>query len=84
VATYRIIVVHDDEVVEAQVASEGERFLADAFLQAAVAAEAPDLVVDDVEAGLVVGRGEVLGCHGEADGVRDALAQEPSRELLSH
>ena len=62
-------------------AGEGEGFLPDALLQAAVADEAPDLVVDDGVGGLVVCGGEVLGGDGEAEGVGDALAEQACREL---
>ena len=62
-------------------AGEGEGFLPDALLQAAVADEAPDLVVDDGVGGLVVCGGEVLGGNGEAEGIGDALAEQARREL---
>lgn len=62
-------------------AGERERLLSDTFLKAAVADEAPDLVVDDGVGGLVVCGGEVLGGDGEAEGVGDALAEQARREL---
>ena len=62
-------------------AGEGEGFLPDALLQAAVADEAPDFVVDDGVGGLVVCCSEVLGGDGEAEGVGDALAEQARREL---
>jgi hypothetical protein len=57
------------------VGSQGQSFLAHALLQATVATEAPDLVIDDVESRLVVSGGKVFRGHGKPDGIRYALTK---------
>lgn len=54
--------------------SHGLTLLADTLLQATVAGEAPDLVADDVEFGLVVLRRELFRRDRETDRVRDSLS----------
>ncbi|TKW51862.1 hypothetical protein CTA1_1112 [Colletotrichum tanaceti] len=76
-----VVVVHDDEVGQAPVAGELDGLHGHALLQAGVPDHAPGHVVDDGEAGPVVGGGEVLGGDGQADGVGDALAQRARRHL---
>ena len=62
-------------------AGERRRFRADAFHQAAVAADRVDVVVEDREVGLVVARREPLLRDRHADARRDALAQRSRRRL---
>ena len=50
-------------------------------LEAAVASEAPDLVIDDIEVGLVVYGIQVFRCNIETDSVDDALAEEGTAQL---
>eukprot|EP00968_Pinguiococcus_pyrenoidosus_P004601 scaffold301_cov243-Pinguiococcus_pyrenoidosus.AAC.106 len=85
-----VVVVEHDELAEAQVASEGAGFGRDAFLQAAVPADDPGVVVHDVEARLVEhGREMALG-DGHANGLGNALAKgtgadfDSRRELQKH
>ena len=56
-------------------AGERRRFRPDAFHQAAVAAHRVDVVVEDVEAGLVVARGEPSLRDRHADAGGDALPE---------
>ncbi len=69
-----IVVPQHDEVVELQVARQGDGFLGNAFHQAAVAGQHIGLVIDEViaEAG-----GQVALGNGKAHGIGKALAQGP-------
>ena len=62
-------------------AGQRRRLRADAFHQAAVAADRIDVVVEDVEARLVVAAGEPFLGDGHADAGGDALAQRAGRGL---
>lgn len=70
-----VVVVDDDEVAQPPVAGELDGLHGHALLEAGVANHAPDGAADDVEAGPVVGGGEVLARHGQADGIGDTLAK---------
>ncbi|TKW48581.1 hypothetical protein CTA1_4129, partial [Colletotrichum tanaceti] len=70
-----VVVVDDAEVVQLPVAGQRHRLEADALLEAGVANHAPRHVVHDLVAGPVVRCREVLGGHGQPDGVGDALAE---------
>lgn len=70
-------VVNEDEVVQFQHGGQGERFAGHPFLQTAVPRETEDVLGEDVHAGLVEPRGGAPGGEGEADGVRNALAERP-------
>ena len=74
-------VVHEDEVVELLVAREGDRLVGDALLEAAVAAEHDDVVVDDGVLGGVEGRRGELRRRRHADAVADALAERAGGRL---
>ena len=77
-----VVVVEDPaEVIEAQVAGERCRLGADAFHQAAVAADGVDVVVEHLEAWFVVAIGEPPLGDGHADAGRDALAQRAGSRL---
>ena len=76
-----VVVVDPAEVVEAEMAGERGRLRADAFHQAAVAADRVDVVVEDLEAGLVVAAGEPLARDRHADAGGDALPQRTGRRL---
>ena len=76
-----VVVVQRDELAQAQRAGERAGLVRDAFHQAAVAEEDPRAVIDDRVAGPVeLGGQHALG-DGEADGVRDALAERAGRRL---
>jgi hypothetical protein len=62
------------------VASDGKGLLPNT-LEATVASEAPDLVVDDIEVGVVVYSSQVFRCNSETDSVGNALAEEASSKL---
>ena len=68
-------VIDEDQVVEAVVAGEGDGFLGDAFLQAAVAVEREDVVVEDRVLGGVEAGGGAFSGERVADGIADALAE---------
>ena len=70
-----VVVVDPTEVVEAEMAGQRSRFRSDAFHHAAVAADGIDVVVEDVESGLVVTVGKPLLGDGHADARGDALAE---------
>jgi GMP synthase PP-ATPase subunit len=77
-----VVVVDEDEVVEAEVTSERDGLLTNTLLQAAVAGEAEDLgVAGDGEALTVVLGRDLLAGDGETDSVGDALAERTSRDL---
>jgi hypothetical protein len=63
------------------VASDGKGLLSNTFLEAAIASKAPDLVVDDIELGLIVCGSQVFRCNSETDSVGNALAEEASGKL---
>ena len=69
-----VVVPQHDEVVELQVARQGDGFLGNAFHQAAVAGQHIGLVIDEViaEAGCQMALG-----NGKAHGIGKALAQGP-------
>ena len=81
VQRHAVRVVHEDEVVELLVARERDRLVRHALLQAAVAAEHDDVVVDDRVLRGVQGRPRELGRRGHADAVADALAERARRRL---
>ena len=68
----RVVVPEDDQLVELEVAGQRDGFLADAFHQAAVAADHISVVVDEVVAELRVH--DALG-QRHADRVGDTLAE---------
>ena len=70
-----VAVIDEDEVVEAVVAGEGDRLFCDTFLEAAVAMEGDDVVVEKGILGGVEFRGGAFPGNGEADGVGNALSE---------
>ena len=77
-----VVVVEDPaEMVETEVARERCRLGADAFHQAAVAADRVDVVVEQLEARLVVAVGEPPFADRHADAGRDALAERAGGRL---
>ena len=68
-------VVDQHEVVELERTGNSGRFAADALLDAAVAGQAVDRLVEDFMLGRVEARGGVLGRDGKAHGVGDALTE---------
>ena len=74
-----VVVVDPAKVVELQVAGQRRRFRADAFHQAAVAADGVDVVIEDVEARLVEPIGQPLLADGHAHARRDALPERARR-----
>mmetsp|Transcript_8408 Transcript_8408/g.18416 ORF Transcript_8408/g.18416 Transcript_8408/m.18416 type:complete len:493 (+) Transcript_8408:785-2263(+) len=68
-------IVHDDEVVKLLVASKGNGLVCDALLQAAIAAEDDDVVVDDGVLIRVEGRRRELASRRKANTVGDTLAK---------
>ena len=73
-----VVVPQQDQLAQPQVSGQRDHFLADAFLQAAVADEGIGVVVDQAvaEAGVQIGLG-----HRHAERVGDALAERPGRHL---
>ena len=74
-------VVEHHEVVQPEASGQRGRLLRDALLQAAVAGEADDQVVEDGVLGGVEAGGRHLGGDGHADEVARALAERPGRGL---
>ncbi len=68
-------IVNQDEVVEGVVRRERDRLTRHAFLEAAVARECDDVVVENRVVRRVVFRRGHLAAEREADGVADALAE---------
>ena len=62
-----------------QVTGQRRGFRADAFHQAAISADGVDVVVEDVEAGLVKPVGQPLLADGHAHAGGDALSERASR-----
>ena len=76
-----VVVVDPAQVVELEMAGERGRLRADAFHQAAVAANRVDVVVEQLEARLVVAAGQPLARDRHADAGGDALPQRTGRRL---
>ena len=76
-------VVNEDEIVEALVAGEFAGLHRDAFLHAAVAGEADDMVVENLVARRVETRGRHLAGHRHADRVANALPERAGGGLDS-
>ena len=72
-------IVDEDQIIEPEVAGESARFRRDAFLQAAVAGEADDVVVEDLVLGGVEPRRRHLRRHRDADRIAHALAERAGR-----
>jgi hypothetical protein len=79
--TNRVVVVNNNQVIKPKVARDGKGLLPNTFLKAAVASEAPYLVVDDIEIGLIVCGGQVFRCNSETNSIGNALAKEASGKL---
>ena len=79
----QVVVVEKDQFAELEVAGERKRFLADAFHEVAVAADAIGKVVDDGLVLTVVDRSQMRLGDRHADRVADALPQRPGRCLDS-
>ena len=73
-----VVVPEDDQLVELQVAGERDRFLADAFHEAAVTDEGIGVVLDEVGAELVA---QLALGDRHADGIGDALAERTRGRL---
>ena len=73
-----IVVPEDDQLAELQMAGERDRFLADAFHEAAIAAEHISVMIDEVFA-----EARCLQPFGErhADGIAEPLAERPGRHF---
>jgi hypothetical protein len=76
-----VVVVDPAQVVETEMAGQRGRLRANPFHQAAVAADRIDVIVEDVEARLVVAAGEPLPRDRHADARGDALTQRTGRRL---
>mmetsp|Transcript_37989 Transcript_37989/g.94396 ORF Transcript_37989/g.94396 Transcript_37989/m.94396 type:complete len:304 (+) Transcript_37989:1104-2015(+) len=74
-------VVHEDQVVKLLVASEGNSLVRDALLQASIAAQDDDLVVNNGVVSRVERGRRQLGRCGHADTVANALAEGTSGGL---
>ena len=78
-----VVVVEDPaQVGQFEMPGQGRSFVADALHQAALAANGIDIVIEEFEVGLVVGRGQPFAGDGHADAGGDALAQRPGGRLL--
>ena len=73
-----VVVPEDDQLVELQVARQRNRFLADAFHQAAVTGQNVGVMVLQVGTELVA---QLALGNRHADGVRDALAERAGRRF---
>ena len=79
----RVVVVDADQFAEPEVAGERGGLVGDALHQIAIAAHEPGPVVDDLMTGAVELRREDRFGQRETDGIADALAQWPGRDLDS-
>ena len=76
-----VVVEHDVEAAESEVAGERRRLVADALHEAAVAGDRPDVVVDERRAEAVAQ--EALG-DGHADAFAKPWPSGPGRDLDAH
>src|SRR6516164_6709111 len=74
-----IVVVDPAQIIESKMAGERGRLRADALHQATVAAHSIDVVVEQIETGLVVMAGEPFPCDGHANACGDALTKRTCR-----
>src|SRR5438552_8668646 len=72
-----VVVVNPAEVVEAEMACQGRSLRCHAFHQTAIAANHVHVVVEEIEARLVIATGEPLAGDRHADTGRHALPQWP-------
>ena len=70
-----VVVVEEDQLAQLQGSGQRSRLMREAFHQIAVAADAVGVVIDDVEARLVVDGGQMLLGDGQADGHAEAPAR---------
>ena len=68
-------IIDQDQVVEAIVAGKRDGFLGDTFLEAAVAVQGDDVVVDDRVIGRVEAGGSTFSGERVSDGIADSLAE---------
>ena len=74
----RIVVEKNNQLVELQMPGQRDRFMADAFHEAAIASNNPGLVIDKI---IPEARVQMPLRDRHADGCRDALAKRPRRRL---
>ena len=72
-----VVVVNEDQVIEAEMPGERARLRGNAFLQTAVARETNHVLVENHVLGGVEPRRGHLRRHRHADGIRDALPERP-------
>jgi len=70
-----VVVVEEDEVIESEVSGEGGGLGGDPFLQAPVAGQADDVLVENLMVLRVVAGGGHFAGDGEADRVADTLSE---------
>ena len=78
-----VVVPNPTEIIEAEMAGQRGSFGRDAFHHAAVTANGVDVVVEDIEARVVVSVGEPFPGDGHADTGGDALSERAGRRLDS-
>ena len=76
-----IIVVEADQLAEPQVTCERRGFGGNALHQIAIAGKHVRVMVDDLQAGAIVARGEICFGNRHADGVAKALSKRSGRGL---
>ena len=74
-------IINEDEVVEAVVPGEGDGLLGDTFLEAAVAVDAEDVLVENRVLRRVEAGGGAFSGERVADGIADALAERAGGRL---
>ena len=71
----RVVVVNQNQIIEAEVPGERARLRGNAFLQTAVAGETNDVLIENHVLVRVETRGRHLRRHRHADRIRDALSE---------
>jgi hypothetical protein len=70
-----VVVVNENQIIEAEVSSERARFSRNAFLQTTVTRETHDMLIKNPVLGRVEARGRHLGRHRDADRVTHTLSE---------
>lgn len=78
-----VVIVDSDEVAQLQVTGHGGGLTGDTLHSAAIAEEGVGIVVEELEAGLVVDTGGVSLSNGQTNSVGETLAQRTSGDLNS-
>ena len=76
-----VVVIKDDELAQTPVAGQRSGFRADAFHQAAIAANRIRIMIDDLVSRLVVASRQMGFGHRKTDGIGNALSERTGRRI---